>query len=126
MAKKYLLTPNFVDRLAKMLAAYESKTDEVWFKPPEMGPPAADNVTFRQGKLDSSLAVGGSATVSIWKNSTTDSYLANVDETDGEDTGDNWEDCWAPLVQDSAIASGTFVTVMETGGERLVIMARCP
>jgi len=107
-------------RLMAMLKEWESTLSGV--TQPQNGPPPPGGFKLRQGKLDSVLSVGGTATVSIWWNSSTHSYVKAVNA----DTGDDWEDCCGPITQSSEIAGGTAVIVAQVGVERLIIGAACP
>ena len=74
---------------------------------------------WRWGKLDAELAVSGTATVSCWQ--TTGGGWKGWDE----DSGTNVT-AYAPPVQASAIASGTWVLIALINGRWVVVLAACP
>lgn len=114
-------------RLLNMLRWFETTHEREWFGQPQPAPPLAALFDFRWGKLDGALAVSGTATVSLWWNDTTNSWYEDVNAANGEDSGQNWEDCYGPPVQSSEIDSGTWVGVLQLlGGVKVVVIAGCP
>jgi len=74
----------------------------------------------RWGKLDGTLSAGGTATVSLWQK--TGGGWGGWDEDSGED----WEDCYAPpMLTSGSLDAGTFVLVEVINGRRVVTMAEC-
>ena len=80
--------------------------------------PIGDSVTFRWAKLDEEMAVGDSATASLW---------GEDGESWDADTGENVT-VYAPPVQASAIALDTWIRIYQIpdGTKWIVDLAACP
>jgi hypothetical protein len=77
-------------------------------------------IPMRWGKMDGPVSAGGTVTVSLWQ------ATGGGREGWDEDSGDNWEDVYAPpLLQSGNVVEGKWVLVGNINGRKVIIGHEC-